>query len=172
MNYYLLAHRCLAPGHAALERRDIDAEDLAAKHKSTVATMAARHKAKVITGNGPRTCRGPASADGKKDLIARFGGIALKRDKRAVITDPAPVPVDPPRKELIGLVPRRWCEVCDHGATVTVHHVARLAQLGTAGRASQRGRPSWPGNGARPSSSAAPATTTSTRAPSRTRHSH
>ena len=135
--------------------------------------MAARHKAKVITGDGPRTCfEARLQRTGKKDLIARFGGIILKRDKRAVITDPAPVPVRPPRKELIGRLRRRWCELCDHGATVTVHHVARLAQLGRPGRASQRGRPSWPGNGARPSSSAAPATTTSTPAPSRTRHSH
>src|SRR5207245_3110927 len=29
---------------------------LAAKHKSTVTKMAARHQAKVITGDGPRTC--------------------------------------------------------------------------------------------------------------------
>ena len=28
---------------------------------------------------------------------------------------------------------RRWCELCDHGATVTVHHVATLAQLGKPG---------------------------------------
>ena len=65
--------------------------------------MAARHKAKVITGDGPRTCfQARLQRKGKKDLIARFGGIALKRDRRAVITDPAPVPVHPPRKELTG----------------------------------------------------------------------
>jgi hypothetical protein len=113
---------------------------LAARHKSTVAKMAARYKAKVITSDGPRTCfEARLQRTGKKDLIARFGGIALKRDKRAVITDPAPVPVHPPRKELIDRLRRRWCELCDHGATVTVHHVAKLAQLGKPGP----GQPAW-----------------------------
>ena len=102
---------------------------LAAKHKSTVAKMAARHKAKVITGTGCGPASRPgSSATGKKDLVARFGGIPLKRDKRAVITDPAPVPVHPPRKELIHRLRKRRCELCDHGATVAVHQVARLAQ--------------------------------------------
>jgi hypothetical protein len=34
---------------------------------------------------------------------------------------------------------KRWCELCDHGATVTVHHVAKLAQLGKPGP----GQPAW-----------------------------
>ena len=34
---------------------------------------------------------------------------------------------------------RRWCELCDHGATVTVHHVAKLAQRGKPGP----GQPAW-----------------------------
>jgi hypothetical protein len=35
-----------------------------------VATMAARHKAKVITGDGPRTCfEARLQRTGKKDLI-------------------------------------------------------------------------------------------------------
>src|SRR5262249_61445691 len=94
------------------------------------------HKAKVITGDGPRTCfEARLQRKGNKDLIARFGGIVLKRDKRAVITDPAPVPVHPPRKELTGRLRRRWCEPCDHGATVPVHPVAKLAPPGTAGPA-------------------------------------
>ena len=41
--------------------------------------------------------------------------------------------------QLIDRLRRRWCELCDHGATVTVHHVAKLAQLGTAGP----GQPAW-----------------------------
>jgi len=134
VNYYLLAHNVWRLATLRWNAETSMLKTLAAKHKSTVATMAARHKAKVITGDGPRTCfEARLQRTGKKDLIARFGGIVLKRDKRAVITDPAPVPVHPPRKELIDRLRRRWCELCDHGATVTVHHVARLAQLGTAG---------------------------------------
>ena len=147
---------------------------LAAKHQSTVTKMAARHKAKVITGDGPRTCfEARRQREGKKDLVARFGGIPLKRDRRAVITDPAPVPVITPRKELIHRLRRRWCELCEHGATVAVHQVARLARLGKPGP----GQPAWAAlmatNAAQdPHRLRVPATSTSTRTPSRTRHSH
>jgi group II intron reverse transcriptase/maturase len=134
VNYYLLACNVWRLATLRWNAETSMLKTLGAKHKSTVAMMAARHKAKVITGNGPRTCfEARLQRKGKKDLIARFGGIVLKRDKRAVITDPAPVPVHPPRKELIDRLRRRWCELCDHGATVTVHHVATLAQLGKPG---------------------------------------
>jgi Type II intron maturase len=140
VNYYLLARNVWRLATLRWNAETSMLKTLAAKHKSTVATMAARHKAKVITGDGPRTCfEARLQRKGKKDLIARFGGIALKRDRRAVITDPAPVPVHPPRKELTDRLRRRWCELCDHGATVTVHHVAKLAQLGTTGP----GQPAW-----------------------------
>jgi group II intron reverse transcriptase/maturase len=134
VNYYLLACNVWRLATLRWNAETSMLKTLAAKHKSTVAMMAARHKAKVITGDGLRTCfEARLQRKGKKDLIARFGGIVLKRDRRAVITDPAPVPVHPPRKELIDRLRRRWCELCDHGATVTVHHVATLAQPGKPG---------------------------------------
>ena len=61
--------------------------------------MAARHKAKIETRDGPRTCfEARPHREGKKDLVARFGGIILRQDRRAVITDPAPVPVPTPAR--------------------------------------------------------------------------
>lgn len=140
VNYYLLALNVSDLATLRWNAETSMLKTLAAKHKSTVTAMAVRHKAKVITGDGPRTCfEARLQRTGKKDLTARFGGIVLKRDKRAVITDPAPVPVCPPRKELIDRLRKRWCELCDHGATVTVHHVAKLAQLGKPGP----GQPAW-----------------------------
>jgi group II intron reverse transcriptase/maturase len=113
---------------------------LGAKHKSTVTRMAARHKAKVITGNGPRTCfEATLKREGRKDLIARFGGINLRQDRRAVIRDPVLPPVLAPRKELIHRLRKRWCELCETGATVAVHQVAALKELGRAGT----GQPAW-----------------------------
>jgi hypothetical protein len=113
---------------------------LAAKHKSTVTKMAARFTAKAITADGPRTCfEARIRRAGKKDLVARFGGIPLRQDRRAIITDPAPVPVTTPRKELIHRLRKRQCELCEHGATVAVHQVAALASLGRPGP----GQPAW-----------------------------
>src|SRR6266516_2738178 len=92
------------------------------------------------TGPGPWTCfEARLRREGKRDLVARFGGIILRQDRRAVITDPAPVPVHPPRRELIHRLRRRWCELCEHGATVAVHQVAGLSQLGKPGP----GQPAW-----------------------------
>ena len=113
---------------------------LAAKHRSTVTKMAARHQAKAETGNGPRTCyEARRRREGKKDLVARFGGIILRQDRRAVIRDPVPAPAAYPRKELIRRLQRRECELCETGTTVTVHQVTGLNQLGQPGP----GQPAW-----------------------------
>ncbi len=56
---------------------------LARKHRSSVSKMATKHKAKVVTPYGPRTCfEASIVRDGRKPLVARFGGIALKRQKQ------------------------------------------------------------------------------------------
>jgi hypothetical protein len=113
---------------------------LAAKHKSTVAKMAARYKAKIETPHGLRTCfEARVPRDGKKDLVARFGGIPLLRIKNGFIADPVPVSVPLPRKELICRLRKRRCELCGHGTVVDVHQVARLARLGAPGP----GQPAW-----------------------------
>ena len=63
---------------------------LSLKHRSSVSKMAARHKAKIETSDGPRRCfEARKKREGKRDLVARFGGISLRRNQRAVITDPA-----------------------------------------------------------------------------------
>jgi hypothetical protein len=107
---------------------------LAAKHKSTVSVMADRYKAKIDTSHGPRTCfEARLQREGKNDLVARFGGIRLARNKHAVIYDRVPTPVPTPRKELIHRLRKRRCELCERGSTVAVHHIAKLAQLGPPG---------------------------------------
>ena len=113
---------------------------LAAKHRSTVTKMAARHMAKVTTDDGPRRCfEARREREGRKDLVARFGGIPLRQERRAVIRDPAPVPAPVPRKELVSRLRRRRCELCETGTTVAVHQVAGLSQLGEPGP----GQPAW-----------------------------
>ena len=139
-NYYLLAQDVWRLNRLRWNAETSMLKTLGAKHKSTVTKMAARHKAKVITDDGPRTCfEARRKREGKPDLVARFGGIPLKRDRRAVIRDPAPIPPATPYRELIHRLRRKRCELCEHGATVTVHHVAKLASLGKPGP----GQPAW-----------------------------
>jgi group II intron reverse transcriptase/maturase len=113
---------------------------LAAKHKSTVTAIAARHKAKVQTPYGLRTCfEARVERDGKPPLVARFGGIPLVRDKNAVLTDRIPGRMPYPRKELVARLLARRCELCGDTGTVLVHQVRKLASLGKPGP----GQPRW-----------------------------
>jgi group II intron reverse transcriptase/maturase len=140
VNYYLLAQDVWRFSALRWNAETSMLKTLAAKHQSSVAKTAARYKAKVDTGDGPRTCfEARLRREGKKDLVARFGGIPLRQDRRAVICDPASVPVPAPRKELLHRLRKRRCELCEHGATVAVHQVARLAHLGRPGP----GQPAW-----------------------------
>jgi len=140
VNYYLLAQDVWRFGALRWNAETSLLKTLAAKHDCSVSQTAARYKAKVVTGRGLRTCfEARTRREGKPELVARFGGIPLTRDRRAVIRDPAPVPVTVPGKELIYRLRKRRCELCEHGATVAVHQVAGLASLGRPGP----GQPAW-----------------------------
>jgi group II intron reverse transcriptase/maturase len=139
-NYYLLAQDVWRLGALRWNAETSMLRTLAAKHKSTVTKMAARHKAKLLTDDGPRACfEARKHRKGKPDLVARFGGIILRQDRRAVLGDPAPVWVPLPRKELIRRLRTRKCELCETGATVAVHQVTGLKELGKPGP----GQPAW-----------------------------
>ena len=140
VDYYLLAQDAWRLSALRWNAETSMLKTLAAKHRSSVTKMAARHKAKIKTSDGTRTCfEARKQREGKSDLIARFGGIPLRRDRRTVIRDPGPAPAAAPRKELISRLRRRRCELCEHGTTVAVHQVAGLASLGKP----EPGRPAW-----------------------------
>ncbi|HTE67801.1 MAG TPA: maturase, partial [Actinomycetes bacterium] len=75
---------------------------------------------------------------GRKPLVARFGGIPLRRQKKAVIDDRRPAPATT-RKELVTRLHAGRCEWCQRHADVEVHQVRRLADLTKPGRP----QPAW-----------------------------
>ena len=97
---------------------------LAGKHRSSVSKMAARHKAKIAdTARAAHAASRPASsATGRKPLVARFGGIPLKRQKNAVLTDRQP-PGPSPEQAADHPAPEGRCEICERTDDVQVHHV-------------------------------------------------
>ncbi|MGH3280765.1 MAG: group II intron reverse transcriptase/maturase [Trebonia sp.] len=140
VNYYLLAQGVYRLSTLRWHAVTSMLKTLAANHHSTVSKMAARYKAKVKTRNGLRTCfEARKKREGKKDLVARCGGIILQRDRHAVIRDPRPAPAAYPRKELISRLRTRECELCETGTTVAVHQVTGLKALGQPGP----GQPAW-----------------------------
>ncbi|MCX4880635.1 reverse transcriptase/maturase family protein [Streptomyces sp. NBC_00847] len=109
---------------------------LARKHGSSVTKMAARFKAKIATPHGPRTCfEATLVRDSRRELVARFGGIPLKRQKTAELTDRLTGPVYP-HKELIRRLAANRCELCKRPGEVEAHHVKSLNELQRAGVAS------------------------------------
>jgi hypothetical protein len=113
---------------------------LACKYDSTVRKMAAKYKAKIDTPHGLRTCfHIVVEREGRKPLVARFGGIPLKRQKKAVLIDRIPERVTYPRKELPLRLLAGKCEICEQTGNVVVHHVRKLADLGQPGPS----QPAW-----------------------------
>src|SRR5260370_38949032 len=101
--------------------------------------MARKYKAVTITPHGPRTCfEARTERPGRKPLVARFGGIPLKRQKKAVLDDRLPVLPATRRKELVTRLLRGRCEWCQQRDPVQVHQVRKLADLGTPGPAQPR----------------------------------
>jgi group II intron reverse transcriptase/maturase len=107
---------------------------LAAKHDSTVTKMATKHKAKILTPHGPRRCfEATIERKDRPALVARFGGLPLKRQKWAVITDRRPAREPYPRKELVNRLLKGRCEICASTDDIHVHQAARLADLAKPG---------------------------------------
>ena len=135
VQYYLLAGNAYRLDRLRWVMETSMLKTLAAKHRSTVSKMAARYKATISTPQGPRTCfQASIQRNGKKPLVARFGGISLKRQPTAVITDRLPAGPTYPTRELVKSLRKGRCELCKHAGEVQVHHVKALADLDQPGK--------------------------------------
>jgi group II intron reverse transcriptase/maturase len=141
VNYYLLAGDVWRLNGVHWVMQTSLLKTLACKYHSTVSKMAARYKATIDTPHGPRTClRATVPRTGRKPLTAIFGGIPLKRQPKAVLTDRKPPPdIIIRRTELIQRLQAGRCEMCQHTGEVEVHHVGKLAHLKKAGTS----QPPW-----------------------------
>jgi group II intron reverse transcriptase/maturase len=139
VQYYLLAGDVWRLNRLEWAAKTSMLKTLAAKHRSRVTPMARKYQAKVDTPHGKRTCfEAIVERAGRKPLVARFGGIPLKRQKKAVLSDRPAVPATT-RKELVTRLQAGWCEWCQRQADVEVHQVRKLADLTRSGRP----QPAW-----------------------------
>jgi hypothetical protein len=84
VQYYLLASDAWRLNRLRWAAETSMLKTLAAKHGSTVTKMARKYKARTVTPHGLRTCfEASAERAGRKPLVARFGGIPLKRQQKA-----------------------------------------------------------------------------------------
>ena len=134
VQYYLLAGDVFRLHRLRWVMETSMLETLACKHRASVSKIAARYKAKIDTPYGPRTCfEAKVERTGKKPLVARFGGIPLKRQKTAVLTDRLATGPIYPNKELIRRLLAGRCELCGRTDGIQVHHIRNLAELDTHG---------------------------------------
>jgi group II intron reverse transcriptase/maturase len=142
VQYYLLAQDVFRLGRLHWVMETSLLKTLAGKHRSTVTKMARRYKATVRTPDGPRAClQVTIERDGRRTpLVARFGGIPLKHQRMAVLTDHSPVMASTRRNELIHRLLAECCELCDTREHLEVHHIRKLADLNRPGRPE---RPAW-----------------------------
>jgi hypothetical protein len=76
----------------------------------------------------------------RKPLVARFGGIPLRRQKTAALIDQPFLIFRDERNELIKRLLADRCELCGSREQIDVHHVRKLADLKIKG---QREKPAW-----------------------------
>jgi group II intron reverse transcriptase/maturase len=140
VQYYLLAsdvHR-LSRLHWVMATSLL--KTLAGKHDSSVTKMARKYAATIQTPHGPRKCLQVTVPRGeRKPLVATFGGIPLRRQRTAILTDREPVQTNAPRSELVRRLLAGRCEICGDTDKVQVHQIRKLTDLEKPGPE----RPEW-----------------------------
>jgi Type II intron maturase len=109
---------------------------LAGKYGSTVPKMARRYGATIETPHRPRKCLQVtvSRGEGRKPLVATFGGIPLRRQRNAVLVDREPAWDAARGSELIRRLLAGRCELCEGTETVQVHQIRKLADLTSPGQ--------------------------------------
>jgi retron-type reverse transcriptase len=140
VQYYLLAGDAWRLSRLEWVMKTSMLKTLAHRHRSTVTKMADKYQAVTATPYGPRRCfEARVERPGRKPLVARFGGIPLRRQDKAVLDDRQPGPAATRRKELITRLLTGRCEWCEQPAQVETHQVRKLADLTRPGQP----QPAW-----------------------------
>ena len=113
---------------------------LAEKLRISVSQVYDRYQTTMETPDGPRkVLQATVEREGKRLLIARWGGVSLARNTKAILTDTI-AQLWGERSELEKRLLADTCELCGSHQQVEVHHVRALKDLQPKG---QRERPRW-----------------------------
>ena len=136
VQYYLLALNVSHLGKLQWVMQQSLAKTLAAKHKTRRRKLIRRYQSTVQTDHGERACLQVVveRGEGKRPLVARFGGIPLKRNRRAILIDQKPQRYRAERNELLKRLLANECELCGATEDIQVHHVRALRDLNVKGR--------------------------------------
>ncbi|HEX2912227.1 MAG TPA: group II intron reverse transcriptase/maturase [Chloroflexia bacterium] len=116
---------------------------LAGKHKTTSSKILAKYQTTCQTLEGKTVkcleVRVQREQEQRPALIARFGGISLKR-QTDVILDETPYVYKNRRTEILKRLLANECELCGATQNIEVHHIRKLSNLKEKG---VRDKPQW-----------------------------
>lgn len=126
VNYYLLAHNVHRLNKLQWIMEWSMLATLAGKHKTSIRKMAWKYQSTIQTPHGPRKCiQVRIEREGKKPLIATFGGIPLRRQENAVLEDQPFHRSYPQKNEIVKRLLADCCELCGSREDIQVHHVRK-----------------------------------------------
>jgi hypothetical protein len=141
VQYYQLAHNLHRCQKVKWIMEQSLTKTLARQLKNSVAQLYARYRTTLHTEEG--TYKGlqvTIQREGKKPLIAVWGGIPLKRRKTAILRDQIRKPTTATRNELLDRLLAEECELCGAREGIQVHHMRALKDFHRSGR---REKPEW-----------------------------
>jgi len=114
---------------------------LAHKLRLSMSEVYDRYETTIETPDGPRKALQVTveRGEGKKPLVARWGGLSLARNMKAILHDLPPFGWSQ-RSELEKRLLANTCELCGSQEQVQVHHIRALKDLQRKG---QGERPKW-----------------------------
>jgi group II intron reverse transcriptase/maturase len=141
VEYYQLAHNLHSLNRLRWVMETSLLCTLARKHRASVVQQRQRYRTRLQTAHGPRQGLQVVveRGEGKKPLVATWGGISLQRRKRAILSD-HPTEVWSNRSELLQRLLAETCELCGSHDRIEVHHIRHLRDLRRHGR---RPPPRW-----------------------------
>ena len=106
---------------------------LAAKHKSSVKAMLAKYKTRIQTEKGKtlKCIQVTVNREGKKPLVATFGGFSLERKQFTTVYDQLPIPYNAKatHTEIVQRLLADKCEICGKTGAIEVHHVKAIKNV-------------------------------------------
>jgi group II intron reverse transcriptase/maturase len=142
VQYYLLAQNVCWFGKLHWIMEGSLLKTLACKHRSTMKKMKKKYQSETVDGRTGKTLKclkKVVEREGKKPLVAMWGGISLSYDKDVTVED-TPYIVYGGRNELIKRLLANECELCGSKEFIKVHHVRKLSDLNMKGR---KEKPVW-----------------------------
>lgn len=142
VQYYLMAQNVswLSKLHWIMQGSLL--KTLAFKHKSSMNKIKKKYACEITDKTSGKTLKCIqviVERKDKKPLIAQFGGLSLTHKRKTVIDD-MPYKVWGGRTELLKRLLADTCELCDSTENIEVHHIRKLSDLDTKGKAE---KPIW-----------------------------